>query len=177
MKIKEMVGAALFSAIICVTAIITIPIGAVPITLSLFGVFTSAALQKPKSAILSISVYIILGLIGIPVFSSFGSGLGYLTGPTGGFIFAYPIMTAIVSCASRICKKYYTLLPISMVIALIICYIFGVVWYCMVSEVDFISAVLVCIVPFFVFDILKIIVSSAVVFAVKKSPIEKLLNE
>ena len=176
MKIKEIVGTALFSAIICITAIITVPIGAVPITLSLFGVFTAAALQKPKCAIVSVSVYIIIGVVGLPVFSGFGSGIGYLIGPTGGFIFAYPIAAAIVSAANSLFKKYYVALPVSMVISLAISYLFGAGWYAVVTEVNFTAAVLVCVLPFIVFDIIKIGVCLAVVFAVKKSPIEKLLN-
>ena len=169
MKIKEIVGAALFSAIICITAIITIPIGAVPITLSLFGVFTAAALQKPKCAIVSVLVYIIIGAIGLPVFSGFGSGIGYLMGPTGGFIFAYPIAAVIISLANFLFKKYYVALPISMAISLAICYLFGTVWYAVVTEVEFTAAVLVCVLPFIVFDIIKIAVCLSVVFAVKNA--------
>ena len=177
MKIREIIGAALFSAIICITAIITVPIGAVPITLALFGVFTAAALQKPKCAIVSVLVYIIIGAIGLPVFSGFGSGIGYLMGPTGGFIFAYPIAAVIISLANFLFKKYYVALPISMAISLAICYLFGTVWYAVVTEVEFTAAVLVCVLPFIVFDIIKIAVCLSVVLAVKKTPIEKLLNE
>ncbi len=176
MKAKEIIVTALFSAVICICSVIALPIGTVPITLSLFGIFVTSSLLKPKCAVFAVLVYIISGVIGLPVFSGFGSGFSTLFGPTGGFIFAYPIMAAVISLSNAFFKKNKIALPISMFLSLIICYLSGALWYCAVTNVSFTAALTVCVVPFVLFDIIKVIAALTVVFAVKKSPIQKLLT-
>ncbi len=175
MKIKDISVTALFSAVICIAAVITVPIGTVPITLALFGVFTAAALLKPNCAISAVLVYIMLGTVGLPVFSGFGSGVGFLFGPTGGFIFAYPIAALIISLSGYYFKKHRAALPIAMIFAICVCYFFGSIWYCFIAKTSFTAAISVCVLPFILFDAVKIAASLTVVLAIKKSPIKNLI--
>ena len=85
-KTKDITIAALFVAVITIGAQITIPLPYVPFTLQVFTIALSAYILSTKQLTLALTVYIILGLIGIPVFAGFSSGL---MKPTMGFIFGF----------------------------------------------------------------------------------------
>lgn len=175
MKTVDLVLTALFSALLCILSVVSVPIGTVPVTLSLFGIFLIGAVLKTKLAVSAVLVYIIIGALGLPVFSQFSSGLGVLFGPTGGYIWSYPIMTAIISYTQTKIKKHGNLtLIISMSSSLLICYFIGTSWYCLISDVPFYSAFMVCCVPFIFFDIIKLIAAFLISNTIKKSAINKL---
>jgi len=104
-KVRNIIICALFCAIICVCSVIAIPIpiSPVPFTLSLIAIFLCGALQNLKYGLISIFGYILLGVAGLPVFSGFNSGPGALIGPTGGYIFSYPLM---ILCINLIIKAF-----------------------------------------------------------------------
>ena len=170
MKIKEITLTAIFSAILCLFSIITFPIGAVPVSLATFGVMVIASFTKPKCATLSVLVYIILGCVGLPIFSSFGSGPSVIFGARGGYILSYPIMAAVISIISQKNKKHRkTMLLFSYVISLVVCYSVGSVWYCAITQIPFKKAVLVTILPFIIPDFVKIFAAIIMVSAAEKS--------
>lgn len=178
MKVKEIAMTALFAAIMCVLSVITVPIGAVPITLSVFGVFLISSLLKPKCAISAILVYIILGAIGLPVFSGFKAGIGVLFGPTGGYIVAYPFMAAIISVAAAHFKKYKAAaLVVSMILALVVCYLLGTAWYSISADVSFVGAFSACVTPFIPFDTAKMVGALVICAAAGKAGLTKLINQ
>lgn len=84
-----MVYVALCIAIMAVSAWVTIPIGPVPITLQMFAVTFAIVVLSPKESIAAIAGYLILGAIGLPLFSGMQGGLAKLMGPTGGFLWGY----------------------------------------------------------------------------------------
>ena len=90
-KLRLTVKAALFAAMLCVLSPLTIPAGAVPFSLSLAAVYLCGAFQTPLYAVASTVCYLILGACGLPVFSNFSGGIGKLIGPTGGYLFSYPL--------------------------------------------------------------------------------------
>ena len=79
----QMAVTALMAAVMCVLGPLTVPIGAVPISLANFVICLTAWLLGPKFGTLSVAVYLCIGLIGVPVFSGYGAGLAKLAGPTG----------------------------------------------------------------------------------------------
>lgn len=73
-------------AIMAVSAWVTVPLGPVPFTLQMFAIVFAVAVLKPREAIAAMAGYLILGAVGLPVFSGMRGGLGILAGPTGGFL-------------------------------------------------------------------------------------------
>ncbi|HNX15361.1 MAG TPA: biotin transporter BioY [Oscillospiraceae bacterium] len=167
-KLGKVILCGLFAAILCILAIITIPIGQVPITMALLGVFMTAAILPPFSATASVLVYILIGAIGIPVYSGFGAGVGVLLGATGGYLMAYPVMALAVSGFLKLFKNRWYGYWLGAVAALLLCYGFGTLWFCKVTGTGFTAALAVCVFPFIPFDIVK----AAAAFGVKAALIK-----
>ena len=86
---------ALMAAAMCVLGPLTVPIGAVPISLANFVICLTAWLLGPKFGTLSVAVYLLIGLVGVPVFSGYGAGIAKLAGPTGGYLVGYLLLAFI----------------------------------------------------------------------------------
>lgn len=158
----DIIFIALFAALISVFAQIAIPT-TVPFTLQTLGVFISAALLGCKRGTLSVIIYILLGLIGLPVFSSFSGGLGKLTGPTGGYIVGFLITAIVIGLMCDLFGRKLWVLITSMTAGLLLCYLLGTVWFCISSQTEFLSALMLCVVPFLIADAAKIFVASILV--------------
>ena len=85
----------LMTAITCILAPLSIPIGPVPISLTNFAIYLSLYLLDWKKGTISYILYLLLGLVGLPVFSGFTGGIGKLAGPTGGYIIGFIPMAII----------------------------------------------------------------------------------
>ena len=178
-SIKDMVFISLFAAVCCVCGIITIPIGAVPVTLANFGIMATTMILGEKRAIISVVLYIIIGLIGIPVFSGAQGGIGVLVGPTGGYIYSYIIMVPLVGIASKCLNKtlssgMFTML--GCLAALFVCYLIGTTHYMIVMSVSgngvgLFTALCTCVFPFIPFDIVKAVL--AIIAAPRLKPLCK----
>ena len=166
-RTQDMVYIALFSVVIAVCAWIVIPM-AIPFTLQTFAVFLTVAVLGGKRGVLAVLLYLLLGAIGIPVFSGFTGGIGILLGHTGGFIMGFLLAALFMWAAERLFGRKSVVLAVSMLIGLLICYVFGSLWYRMVYAPDAeggMKAVLAtCVLPFVLPDLLKI----ALVFPVRK---------
>ncbi|MBR4295394.1 MAG: biotin transporter BioY [Clostridia bacterium] len=179
--LSRMCNIALFAAIICVFSPFTVPIGAVPITLSLFVIFLSAVvLDFPDSAI-AVAVYIMLGVFGLPVFSGGRGGFSVIIGPTGGFIVAYIGAVIIVGLLVRLTSvkilKFrwigYASAFVFCLFGLVLCYLLGTVWYCVYSKAGFGEALKICILPFLPFDMIKCILASYIGIEIRSVLISK----
>ena len=155
--------AALLCALLCVLSVISIPVSAVPVTAAVFGVFLCGMLLPPRYALAAVCGYLALGLVGLPVFSAFGSGIGVLLGPTGGYLWGYPLMALLPSLARRSAagrspqQKTRLLLCITAaVLSLLICYAAGTAWYCILTRCTPMTALTLCVLPFVPFDLLKL---------------------
>lgn len=164
-KIKDIVLISLFSAIIVVCSFITIP-SAIPFTLQTFAVFLCLNILGAKKGIISILIYIFIGVVGLPVFSGFNGGIGALLNVTGGYIigFIFSALTfwLVTSVFNKKPKELINLIASFM--GLIVCYIFGTLWYILLfikngEAINFISAFTICVLPFIIPDILKIVLS------------------
>ena len=93
MKLRTMLPCAIFAAILCIVSPLSVPIGAVPLTLMLFGVMLCAVVLPWQQSGLSVLLFLLLSLCGLPVFSGGNSGITALPGPTGGYIWSLLLVT------------------------------------------------------------------------------------
>ena len=159
---QQLVLIALFVAFISVCAIVSLPIGPIPFTLLTFAITLCAYLLTPKNSTLAFGVYLALGCLGLPIFSSFHGGLGVLLGPTGGFLIGYalsiyPITLAISKVSVKSKKLEFMFKLILGFLLTIVAYIFGCLQYMIVSNVSIEIALISTIFPFVIPDILKIL--------------------
>lgn len=155
----DIIFIALFTALISVFAQIAIPT-VVPFTLQTFGVFVTSALLGFKRGTISVLIYILMGTVGLPVFTGFSGGIGKLSGPTGGYIVGFLIIAVVVGLMCDLFDRKIWVLVSSMTIGLLLCYLLGTVWFCISTKTDVLSALMICVFPFLVADIAKIIFSS-----------------
>ena len=169
---KELTQSAIFTALICVMSIITIPIGIVPVTLSLLGVMLAAVILGTKKGVVSVLIYILCGLIGLPVFSGFKGGIQVIVGPTGGYIYSYLLTALIIGVVSDKLKPNgimaYVITFFSCCFGILFCYLFGTLHFAAVTDVSLSDAFFKCVAIFIPFDIIKAVVASFVGNIVKK---------
>ena len=146
----QMAVTAVMAAVLCVLGPLTVPIGAIPISLANFVICLTAWLLGPKFGTLSVVIYLAIGLIGVPVFSGYGAGLAKVGGPTGGYLFieksnGQPVVSAV-----------------GLVLGDAACYVLGTTWFVFQMQCDLSYALAVCVYPFIVLDLAKIVVSCVV---------------
>lgn len=170
MRTIDLVMTGMFTAIICVMAVITIPTQPIPFTLSLFAIFLTGALLSPRYAFLATLAYLLIGASGVPVFANMKGGIQVLTGMTGGYLMAYPVMAFVTSLFFKYIKKYKLVaLACGMVISLILCYLIGTLWFTHVSGTDFSAALKLCVYPYIPFDLLKIVLAISISTVIRKT--------
>lgn len=154
---RDMAYIALSVAVISVCAWISVP-AAVPFTMQTFAVFLCAGVLGARRGAAVVALYILLGAVGLPVFSGFNGGFGALFGATGGYITGFLPAALIAGWRSE--RRSRRLVDIIyMTTALIVCYAFGTLWYSLVyvGGMSGIGAALaMCVVPYIIPDALKI---------------------
>lgn len=179
MKTKDMVLCAVFSALICIFSVMTIPIGVVPISMAVFGILLTSIILGWKKAAISVLVFILLGTVGIPVFAGFKSGVGVLLGPTGGYIWSFIFVAITVGAlTSKLHTNKVAALAVILgasLIGVIVCYTFGTIQFMIVSKNDLIKSLSLCVYPFIVVDILKCVGATLIGYAVRKALIKNKL--
>ena len=150
---------ALFVAFISICSQIAIHIGPIPISMSLLAIFMAGLILGMKYGTLSVIVYILLGITGIPVFAGAKGGFAVILGPTGGFLIGYILCTFIVGFVAERFNNKKIYIVIGMVISVVVCYIPGVLWYCFITGNTFEMSLKLCVIPFIPGDVIKIIIS------------------
>ncbi len=174
MNVKKMVFVALMAALCCVLGPLSIPIGAVPISLTVVSVYLCVYVLKTGMGTLAYVIYLLLGLVGLPVFSGFVGGPAKLVGPTGGYLIGFILMALISGAfidraqklggAKRICLQV-----VGMVIGLAVCYLFGTAWFVFSMDVTWGQALATCVIPFLPFDAIKIVLCVVLGNALRKA--------
>lgn len=159
MSVRKMTMTAMMTCIIIVCSWITIPF-TVPFTLQTFAVFFALLILGGKDGLLSVCLYIMLGAVGLPVFSGFRGGIGHLMGPTGGYIFGFIAMAFIYLLFEPIIIQKRVFQPFILFIGLCMCYLTGTIWFGLVYNGNdyngFWGIASVCVFPYVAFDILKL---------------------
>lgn len=162
---------AVMAAVMCVLSPISIPIGPISITGGTLAIYLTACLLGGKWGTVTTLVYLLLGFVGLPVFSNYMGGAERLIGPTGGYLVGYlPMMFLAGTAASWAFTRFrdqgskgvaitLALQFLGMVLATAILYAFGTAWYCFQAGVDLQKALAACVFPFIPFDLMKMAVA------------------
>lgn len=162
---------ALMAALTAVLAQIVVPTPLVPFTMQVLAVVFAGYILGPRYGAMALLVYLLLGAVGIPVFAEFGSGLGSLLGPTGGYLWSYPLAAAVAGIAAPALAGSRR--PVAMfwgissgVVALVIIYAIGATWLAIQSGLSPGAAFAAGVAPFVVFDVVKIVFATVLAAAV-----------
>jgi len=154
-----MVQIALFTSVLCVVAPFSLPLGPIPLSLATLAVYLAAGVLDWKYSAVSVALYIMLGAIGLPVFTNFEGGIHKIAGVTGGFIIGYiPCALAIGLAARAFGEKRWSYVA-GMVVGTVLLYTCGTVWFMFQTGNSVAVSLTLCVTPFLVGDTVKIIVS------------------
>lgn len=169
---REVAYIALGVALVTVCAWISLPLGEVPFTLQTFAVAAVGGLLGWKRGTCAVLVYVLMGLIGIPVFAGFRAGYAALVGATGGYILGFIFSVCIAGLAKLApVKNKWARTGIFYATAILghtVCYAFGTAWFLLVynggaaTPMGIWSALALCVVPYIVPDLVKIAVAAVV---------------
>lgn len=169
-KLKQWIINGQSAIIIAVLAQITIPLGFVPLTGQTLGVGIIATLLSPLNSTIAVSIYLLLGGIGLPVFAGFNSGLGVLVGPTGGYLVGFIFNTLITSYLIQKRGQYtLTWTTIANIIGAIVTLIFGTLWLKVAANLSWQGALANGFIPFILPGILKAWLASFIGVTVYKA--------
>ena len=144
------------TAIICIIGPFSIPIGLVPISLTNLIILITVIILGWKMGTISCFIYLLIGYVGMPVFSGFRGGPDRLFGPTGGYLIGF-VFLAIISgiFIDKFRGKIY-MYVIGMLLGTVVLYAFGTVWFAYQQNLSFHAAAVICVIPFIPLDIVKI---------------------
>lgn len=185
-KTYDMAYIAVFTVLIAICSWISIPT-VIPFTLQTFAVFLSIAVLGGRRGTLAVTIYVLLGAIGVPVFAEFTGGLGIILRNTGGyiigFIFSALVMWLMESIFIKKLHVKHTLViqAVSMVLGLLACYAAGTVWFMFVymkdaGPVGLTTVLGWCVIPFIIPDTVKIALALMLGNILRK-PLGKIMQE
>lgn len=140
----------LFAALLAVCAWLSIPVSDIGITLQTFGMFLALLLLGGRWGTVSIGIYLLLGAIGLPVFSGFRGGFGALLGVTGGFLWGFLFSGFVYWALERRGKG------LALAAGLAVCYLCGCLWFQTYAGGGMGFIIARCVLPYLVPDILKL---------------------
>ncbi len=151
---------AIMSALLCAICPIIIPLGIVPISLATLFIMIFTYIFGSRMCMLSIIIYILLGAIGIPVFSGYTGGIHILIGPTGGYILGYLLMCLISGTLIKHLGANMIFTTISFICGNLALYCIGTIYLSIINNLSYSNAILTGVVPFIIPDLIKIILAS-----------------
>ena len=163
-RTKQMVLIALMTAVTCVLGPLSIPLpfSPVPISLTNFAIFLAIFVLGMKSGTISFIIYLLLGAIGVPVFSSFRGGFQVLAGPTGGYLIGFIFLALIMGFALDHFDRKLVPTIIGMIIGMAVCYAFGTVWLAKLLSLSFKEGLMMGVITYLPGDAAKIIIAAIV---------------
>ena len=163
-RTKQMVLIALMTAVTCVLGPLSIPLpfSPGPISLTNFAIFLAIFVLGMKSGTISFIIYLLLGAVGVPVFSSFRGGFQVLAGPTGGYLIGFIFLALIMGFALDHFDRKLVPTIIGMIIGMAVCYAFGTVWLAKLLSLSFKEGLMMGVIPYLPGDAAKIIIAAIV---------------
>lgn len=163
MKLKTMARCGLFAGLLCLCGWICVPLGDGAFTLQTFGLFLTLGLLGGRHGTVVCLVYLLLGAVGLPVFSGFRGGIGILLGPTGGYLLGFLAAAGIYWAVTGSFSSRFRLL--GWILGLAACYAFGAAWYLWVfapgGDLALGAVLLQCVVPYLLPDGVKLVLAWA----------------
>lgn len=154
-SVRQIAAMGLVAAVTCILAPFSIPIGPVPISLTNLAIYVSLYVLGMKEGTLSYLVYLLIGLVGVPVFSGFTSGPEKLFGPTGGYLIGFIPMALL---AGIVVDRYFSKPMVcfaGMALGTAVCYLLGTAWLAYQASLDWRAALLAGVIPFIPGDLIK----------------------
>ena len=161
-KTKNLVIIGIMTAITCILGplSIAIPISPVPISFTTLAIFFSAIILGWKKGAISCLIYLLIGLVGLPVFSGFSAGPTKLLGMTGGYLISFVFMALITGFFAEKFKNKIHMYVLGMVIGTILTYTIGTAWLAYLSGMSLSAALFAGVIPYIPGDIAKIIIAA-----------------
>lgn len=162
MRLREAALTGLMAAVLCIMAPLAVPIPLSPVPLSMTNLVLYLILYilGTRIACISYLVYLLIGLLGLPVFSGFTGGAGKLAGPTGGYLLGFLFMILI---SGWFIDRWHERLGVciaAMLLGMALCYLFGTLWLAWQAGMSFAGAWAVGVLPFLLGDVLKILLAA-----------------
>ncbi|MBD5477552.1 MAG: biotin transporter BioY [Lachnospiraceae bacterium] len=159
----DMVYMAVFAALMAICSWISIPT-VVPFTMQTFALFLAVGVLGGRRGSLTVLLYILLGAVGIPVFAGFQGGISVLMGPSGGYLIGFLFTALAMWAMEKLPGKKTWILAFSMVMGMIIYYVFGTAWFMVVYTKNTGAVALAtvlgwCVIPFIIPDFAKIAIA------------------
>lgn len=169
-KTKSMTMISLMTALICILGPITlaIPISPVPVSFVTLAIYFSVYILGMKRGVVSCLLYLLIGFIGVPVFSAFTGGAGRLVGPTGGYLIGYAFMALISGFFIERWQNQRIMQMIGMILGTLVCYLVGTAWLSIQAGMSFSAALAAGVLPFIPGDAVKIAAAFMAAPAVRK---------
>ncbi|MGL5085381.1 MAG: biotin transporter BioY [Clostridium sp.] len=176
LSVKEITLVGMCAALMAIFSQLSIPLPftTVPVTMQTFGLIIISIVLGRKLGTLSIIIWVLIGVIGIPVFAGFSGGIGVLLGPTGGYIIGFILMSFIIGLFSNTTKKWLLFLGVTLGQA--VQFFFGVIQLKIVLGLTTQGALAAGLYPFILKDIIIITVSVFIGITVKKALKGVLIN-
>ena len=152
---QQMALVAIMTALTCILAPFSLPIGPVPISLTNLVIYFSLYLLGWKLGTLSYVIYLLIGLVGVPVFSGFTAGPAKLFGPTGGYLIGFIPMAIIAGIVIDKYTEKWLLCLLAMIVGMIVCYALGTAWLAYEAKMDMMAALWAGVIPFIPGDLVK----------------------
>lgn len=155
----DMAYIALFAVLLTVCAWISVPLP-VPFTLQTFAIFAALGILGGRRGTWAVAVYLLLGAVGLPVFSGFRGGLGALLGTTGGYILGFLAQALVYWLVTALLGERLPMMAAAMVLGLVVCYAFGTAWFVVLytrtaGPITVGAALGMCVFPFVIPDLVK----------------------
>lgn len=159
LTVRQMLRCAMFAAILCIFSPIAIYLGPIPFSLQTFAVMLCGVVLELKEGLVSVLVYLLLGLCGLPLFTGGHSGLTAIPGPTGGYIWSFLLMIPTIRLFASIHVRQKSLEYLTAfsgcLASMLVCYACGTLQYALIAGVSYRQALSVCVVPFLPYDLIK----------------------
>lgn len=165
---KNMAMIAIMTAVMCVLGPLSIPIGPVPISLTNFAIFLALYTVGTKRGTIAFIIYLILGCVGLPVFSSFTAGPVHIVGPTGGYLIGFIPMAIIAGLFIDRWANRRLVCIAGMVLSTAVVYFIGTVWLAVQAHMSAQAALAAGVLPFIAEDFIKIVLVSFIGLTIRR---------
>lgn len=160
-SVRELTLIGLTTAVLCILAPFSVMLpGMIPVSLATLVIYFFPYLMGARRSAVCCLIYIVLGAVGLPVFSGFTGGITRLAGPTGGYIIGYFLIILFESSALKRFPNFRAAHIIGMAMGTIGCYILGTVWLSISAGLSFAAALTAGVLPFIPVDAVKIAVTA-----------------
>lgn len=161
-KLKQLIINAQFAIIIAIIAQFTLPFGLVPLTGQTFAIGIVATILSPLNSVIAILIYLLMGIIGLPVFAGFSSGIAILFGPTGGYLVGFIFNGLVTGYLLQKTKHTTFWAIIANCAGALVTLLFGMAWLKVTANLTWSAALSGGLVAFIIPGIIKAVAAAMV---------------